>query len=172
MGALSTLEMGLPVRDGLADALRGPDRAHTQDGSIAMSVCVNADAERIFQALTVPEFLETWISLPDRSNDSVLHATQHTNGYQLDHCCAGRMPTRITGYFLFCHRRKMRLVWRKAHGARHHRSVVDFRIRGNFGSSVLKLRHMELGSAEETLWHHELWQRSLERLASLLRSAS
>jgi hypothetical protein len=30
---------------------------------------------------------------------------------------------------------------------------------------------MGLDSAEEIAWHRELWRRSLERLASLLRSA-
>jgi hypothetical protein len=169
--ALSTLELEPLVGDESIDR-HSIDQPHDEGSSIAMSVCVNADAERIFQALTVSEFLEAWISWPDRTSHSVIHATQQKDGYQLDHCCIGRLPTRITGHFLFCHRRKMRLLWRKALGPRHHRSVVDFRIRGNFGSSLLELRHMELDSADEIAWHRELWLGSLERLASLLRSAS
>jgi hypothetical protein len=118
----------------------------------------------------VPEFLEAWIALPGAAPGEVI-ASPEENGYRLHQCIAGRVALRITGAFLFCHQRKIRLVWRKADGARHNRSVLDFRIRGNFGSSVLELRHMELDSTEEISWHRELWQGSLKRLASLLRTA-
>jgi hypothetical protein len=50
-------------------------------------------------------------------------------------------------------------------------SLVDFRIRGNFASSVLELRHTALSSAGEFLWHQQLWSVSLARLATILRSA-
>jgi hypothetical protein len=119
--------------------------------------------------LTVPEYLEAWLVLPGAAPGEVV-ASLEENGYRLHQCVAGRVALRITGAFLFCHQRKMRLVWRKARGARHDRSVVDFRVRGNFGSSVLELRHMELDSTEEIAWHRELWQGSLKRLASLLRT--
>jgi hypothetical protein len=48
---------------------------------------------------------------------------------------------------------------------------VDFRVRGNFGSSVVELRHTALNSADEYAWHEALWQRSLDKLALLFRSA-
>jgi hypothetical protein len=50
-------------------------------------------------------------------------------------------------------------------------SVVDFRVRGNFGSSVVELRHTALASADECAWHEALWRRSLESSRSLFRSA-
>jgi uncharacterized protein YndB with AHSA1/START domain len=175
--ALSSLELELPYSPQLVDPACASDDcvlhrsiAATSETTIAMSAGVSADAQRIFQALTVPEFLEAWIAIPGSAGGEVV-ASAEENGYRLDKRIAGRLALRITGEFLFRHQRKMRLVWRKARGARHNRSVVDFRIRGNFGSSVLELRHMELGSAEEIIWHRELWQGSLERLASLLRSA-
>jgi uncharacterized protein YndB with AHSA1/START domain len=174
---LNTLDLELP------DSLQrsGPDCvtnvclphrtiAPSSPATIAMSAGVDADAQRIFQALTVPEFLEAWIALPGAAPGEVI-ASPEENGYRLHQCIAGRVALRITGAFLFCHQRKIRLVWRKADGARHNRSVLDFRIRGNFGSSVLELRHMELDSTEEISWHRELWQGSLKRLASLLRTA-
>jgi uncharacterized protein YndB with AHSA1/START domain len=174
--ALSTLELELP------GSLQGacPDRvsdvrlphgtiSESSAATVAMSVGGNADAQRIFQALTLPEFLEAWLVLPGAALGEVV-ASPEENGYRLRLCIAGREALRITGTFLFCHQRKMRLVWCKSDGARQDRSVVDFRIRGNFGSSVLELRHMDLDSTEEIAWHRELWRGSLKRLASLLRS--
>ena len=139
--------------------------------AIAMSINVDADTRRIFQALTLPEYLEAWIEIPDRTRDSSVVASQDANGFRLSHYFAGRTAVSITSYYLFRHQRKMRLLWQTTRGSTCAESVVDFRLRGNFGSSILELRHTELDSAEEFFWHRRLWQGSLEKLACLLRSA-
>jgi hypothetical protein len=75
----------------------------------------------------------------------------------------------------------MRLCWRKASWSNQTElsgthnvanTLVDFRLRGNFGSSVLELRHNEFSTLEEFFWHDRLWRKSLPKLASLLRSES
>ena len=156
-----------------AAARRGPraGRAAKPDWNIAMSIGVNADAQRIYHALTVPEYLEAWICIPDQPPGSQLVAREHANGYRLDHSSAGRIVASIHGSYLFRHRRKMRLFWRTIRGPACAESLVDFRLRGNFGSSILELRQTVLTSAEDHLWHRRLWQGSLQTLASLLRFA-
>jgi hypothetical protein len=148
--------------------------AHTR-AAIYKSVSVNADAHRISRALTVPEYLEAWISIPAAAPGSFTRASSQHNGYRLDHYSAhysdhGSAFT-IRGSYLFCHLRKIRLFWRKTSKAISADSVVDFRVRGNFGSSVVELRHTALNSADEYAWHEALWQRSLDKLALLFRSA-
>jgi hypothetical protein len=108
--------------------------------------------------------------MPDQQNGSSIFASGTPNGYRLDHCRAGRIVTSVSGSFLFCHRRKMRLSWSTVGRPEHSASVVDFRIRGNFGSSVLQLRHTALHSTGELLWHQQLWLCSLHRLSGLLHS--
>ncbi len=137
---------------------------------IALSISVDADARRIFRALTEPEYLEAWISMPDQAEGSSIVASKRANGYGLDHWRAGRVVTSIVGSFLFCHQRKMRLSWRNLCRPNLAGSLVDFRIRGNFGSSVLELRQTAFLSADDYLWHRTLWQRSLETLALILRA--
>lgn len=139
--------------------------------TIALSVAVDADARRISQALMEPEYLEAWISMPDQTEDSSIVISKKPTGYGLDHWRAGRVVTSIVGSFLFCHRRKMRLSWRDIAAPGMTESFVDFRIRGNFASSVLELRHTALRSAGEFLWYEQLWSVSLARLAAILRSA-
>jgi len=152
---------------GLTPALRPAPRTNW---AIALSISVDADARRISQALTEPEYLEAWISMPDQSEGSSIVASKRANGYGLDHWRAGRVVTSIIGSFLTCHQRKMRLSWRNVCRPHSAESLVDFRIRGNFGSSVLELRQTAFISAEDYLWHQTLWQRSLESLALVLRS--
>jgi hypothetical protein len=153
-----------------ADALRAEQPCST-NWVVAMSIGVDADTRRIFHALTVPEYLEAWIEMPDQAADSSVVATQDANGYRLSHHFAGCSAVSITSSFLFRHQRKMRLLWQKTRESVSDESIVDFRLRGNFGSSILELRHTELNSAEEFFWHQRLWQGSLEKLASLFRSA-
>jgi hypothetical protein len=145
--------------------------AREMNWTVAMSIGVDADTQRIFQALTVPEYLEAWIDVPDRTKDSYVVASQDENGYHLDHYSAGRAAVRIRGSYVYCHRRKMRLCWRKTCQHSSAESLVDFRLRGNFGSSILEIRHSALDSDDEFFWHQRLWRGSLGKLASLLRSA-
>ena len=138
--------------------------------TIAMSINVDADALRIFHALTVPEYLEAWIAMPG-AEDSVVVASSAENGYRLEQFAAGSVAVSITGSYLFCHHRKMRLCWRKTYKSERSDSLVDLRLRGNFGSSILELRHTGIASAGECRWHQALWCGSFQKLASLLRYA-
>lgn len=145
--------------------------ASRPDWVIALSITVDADARRISQALTEPEYLEAWISMPDQTEGSQIVVSKKPEGYRLDQYRAGRVISSFIGSFLFCHQRKMRLSWRNAAVPDMAESLVDFRIRGNFASSILELRHTALPSASEFLWHQQFWRASLARLASILRSA-
>jgi hypothetical protein len=148
---------------------------HQPHSVILKSVIVNADAHRISRALTEPEYLEAWISIPGAAPGSFTRATLQDNGYRLDHYSthysAQGSAITIKGSFHYRHLRKIRLLWHKTTDAACAESVVDIRVRGNFGSSVVELRHTELASADEHAWHEALWQCSLQKLALLFGSA-
>jgi uncharacterized protein YndB with AHSA1/START domain len=140
------------------------------DWNIAISVDLNADTRRICQALTVPEYLEAWIRTPDLPAASQVVASPEPNGYRLDLYVADRVAVSFSGSFLMRRRRKVRLFWRTTRRPICSESLVDFRVRGNFGSSTLELRQTALASLDEYLWHQEFWKRSLQTLAQILRS--
>ena len=142
-----------------------------EDWVVFLTIDVDADARRISQALTEPEYLEAWITMPNQAEDSRIVATKKTDGYCLDQYRAGRVIASFVASFLFCHQRKMRLTWHDAARSDVAESLVDFRIRGNFAGSILELRHLSLQSAGDFYWHQQLWSASLPRLASILRSA-
>jgi hypothetical protein len=162
MGSLfASLEHAIPAEN------QWPGRARKADWTIAMAVSVIADARRVAQALTVPEYLEAWISMPDQEAGSHIVASQEASCYRLDHYFAGQLRTSITGSCLFCNQRKMRFSWRKEDQAISTESLVDFRLRGNSGGSILEMRHSALPSFDEYLWHQKLWRASLHKLISL-----
>ncbi len=143
--------------------------------AIFKSIHVDADAGRISRALTEPEYLEAWISIPGAAPGSFTRASSQDNGYRLDHYSAHSFAHRsaltIKSSFHFCHLRKIRLLWHKTSNALCAESVVDFRLRGNFASSVVELRHTALASADEHAWHEALWRHSLQKLALLFGTA-
>ena len=139
--------------------------------TVALSIGVDADARRISQALTEPEYLEAWISMPNQAEDSRIVASKSADGFRLDQVRAGCSIASFLGSFLFCHQRKMRLTWRKVAAMEMTESMVDFRIRGNFAGSILELRHTGLSSSGEFHWYRQLWGVSLARLATIVRSA-
>jgi hypothetical protein len=159
--------LGPAARDSYPAVLASPN----EDWSVFLTIGVDADARRISQALTEPEYLEAWITMPGETGESSIVATKNANGYRLDQCRAGRVIASFVGSFLFCHQRKMRLTWRNAARLDVEESLIDFRIRGNFGGSILELRHRSFQSVGEFIWHQQLWSASLARLTSILRSA-
>ena len=133
-----------------------------------MTIGVQADVRRIAQALTLPEYLEAWLCLPGRGGEPCLVASQNRNGFRLDGYSDGGAAVRIITSYCFRHQRKIRLLWRRICELNYSESIVDFRVRGNFGASVLELHHIGFDSAGEYLWSQELWRASFAKLTSLL----
>jgi hypothetical protein len=138
--------------------------------SIGTSICLNADVRRIFQLLTVPEYLEAWLRLPGDEADTRVEASSSANDFRLEFYSAENLRASITGSFLVCRQRKMLFTWLNL-GVSPGCSMVDVRLRGNFGSSILELHHTGLASAAEYFWQMSLWRASFERLVQLVKNS-
>jgi len=138
--------------------------------SIATSICLDADVRRIFQLITVPEYLEAWLCLPGCDSEVSVEASRQENEYRLEFSSAGDLKTSVSGSFLVCRQRKMLFTWLNL-GVSPGSSMVDVRLRGNFGSSILELRHTSLASAAEYFWQMSMWRVSFERLVHLVKNS-
>lgn len=132
-----------------------------------MTVSVGSDASRIFQALTSPEYLETWISLPGDRADSYLVAWQQSGSYRFDHYRSGRRDLIISGEYRICRRRKLLFTWKTSGDRMGSDSLVYIGLHGNFRSTILELHHRGISSFAEYTWQQEMWHRSLDRLVRL-----
>jgi hypothetical protein len=138
--------------------------------SIGTSICLNADVRRIFQLLTVPEYLEAWVCFPGYEAQTSPAASRQGNDYRLDFYAAGELKASISGAFLVCRQRKMLFTWTNI-GVSPGLSMVDIRLRGNFGSSILELNHTGLASAAEYFWQMSMWRASFEKLVPLVQNS-
>lgn len=149
-------------------------QVRARERRIALHADLAADRRRIFDALTVPEYIETWLSLPCTHVDCRTTASQENERYRLDHYAAGRLDLSIAGAYHVCRRGKMSFTWRKTGisdgQATTHESIVLIRLYGAFAKSTLCLVHTGFFSESEYRWHHELWNRSLAKLQTLFRT--
>jgi len=167
---------GLMPRD--RTAKKGPRKSpklRASQWKIGISISVNADARRLSQTFTEPEYLETWLCLPNHNGSSHAIAARTGNDYRLDLYCGETLSAVITGSYLVSHQRKMLLSWTRTSvrsgAANPSLSFVDIRLRGNFGSSILELEHTGLNSAAEYFWQMAMWRASLEKLVGLMKNS-
>ncbi|HEY6488283.1 MAG: SRPBCC domain-containing protein [Terracidiphilus sp.] len=146
-------------------------QARGRERRIALRLDVAADRRRIFDALTVPEYIETWLSFPCTHVDCRTIASQANDHYRLDHYAADRLDFSITGAYHVCRRGKLFFTWRKAQASGDqeaaHEGMVLIRLHGAFAKSTLCLAHTGFFSEREYRWHRELWNRSLTKLQAL-----
>lgn len=122
---------------------------------------IDAECRSVFYALTMPEYLETWLRPPDCSAVSVL---QKPSAYSIQFLCNNRQPIRAEASWNLCRIDQMVLSW----SVDGNTSTVFIRLQPCADRTILHLRHRRFASAEESLWHGELWTSSLERLALLI----
>ena len=137
------------------------------DSQIAFNMTVNADKLRIFQALTIPEYMEAWLCLPGGVPGRRAFALRTPNGFRIVNSGACDAKIQIAGSYQVCRRNKMIVIWTKESQAEGLSSLVSIRLYGEFSQTAFCLFHTGLSSVTEYRWHSEFWEVSLQRLRSL-----
>jgi hypothetical protein len=129
---------------------------------------IAAEWRRVFSAVSIPEYIETWIELGDGT------ALNHwiPLGPQ-DMLCIQRMPTtrvvRIYRMKIRTRRNRLTFLWESIEPHIVHPSTVEIVIKGRPRRCTLRLRHSGLRNWNERQLYSVVWRRSLDRLQSLLR---
>lgn len=134
---------------------------------LVLTVSVNATRQRIFQVLTIPEYMETWLALPEHAHGLHIAVTGYDNAFRIDCGGAQQSDFSFSGLFRTCRRGKLEFSWMKSGLGELRSSLVSIRLYGDFARTRLCLVHSGLKSARERSWHQEMWNRSLHRLCSL-----
>jgi uncharacterized protein YndB with AHSA1/START domain len=134
--------------------------------SVQVSVSVATDRQRLFQMLTVAEYMEAWLAVPDLSTDSHVTVTSAPDCFRIDHFRSRQADFSITAQYRMCRRGKIQFSWRKDCGHGSASSLVLIRLCGDFGRTTVVLRHTLLSSSEQA-WHQDLWENSLRKLQLL-----
>jgi uncharacterized protein YndB with AHSA1/START domain len=159
--------------EGSQSARRGVSQQPMSDRwTVLLEFSIRADARRLFHALTVPEYIETWLSFPGHHGNCANLARTAEHDYAIEHRCEGKASVTIAGTYSVRQRHNLMFSWRVDGDPSVPESSVDIRLRGNFESTTLVLRHKGFESAMQCAWHRALWTASIERLVRLYDSTA
>lgn len=132
---------------------------------ISAMTSVNADRSRIYQALTVPEYIEAWLCVPDgiAGRTGVLAGE---NAFSISYWCAQREQCRIFCSYHVRRRSKLVFTWQHSTPAEATSSMVRMRLLGDFGRTTVHVTHVGLTQCNQQ-WHESLWVSSLCKLSKL-----
>lgn len=146
------------------------DPEQAGSAALCLEVSIRADARRLIHALTVPEYLEAWLSLPGQHPECSTTAARDDQDFAVEHFCDGRLSVLISGTYLVCRRRNVIFSWRVEGELCVPPTEVDIRLRGDFERTTLILRHTGFASRHDLAWHRALWNASIGRLNALYGS--
>jgi uncharacterized protein YndB with AHSA1/START domain len=126
---------------------------------------MNADRQRVFHALTVSEYIETWFSAPGALTGSTI-ACRRDNFFYIRYSCAENGQSGIVCSYKVCRRSKLLLTWRHDDAFEESSSLVKIRLEGEFGRTAVHIIHFGLEHSDRQ-WHQELWESSLEKTCKL-----
>jgi uncharacterized protein YndB with AHSA1/START domain len=129
---------------------------------------VNADRQRVFLALTVPEYIETWFSAPGALAGLTV-VCRSDDFFSISYSCAESGPLRIFCSYKVCRRNKLLFTWKRDNASEESSSFVKIRLEGDFGRTGVYVTQVGLELSNRH-WHQELWESSLDKMCNLLRS--
>jgi uncharacterized protein YndB with AHSA1/START domain len=132
---------------------------------ISVMQSVNADRQRIFRAVTVPEYIETWLS-PSRALDGSTAVFASDDSLSISFCDAEGERFRIFCLYKTIRRSKLLFTWKNSSMSDWPPSLVRMRLLGDFGRTTVHVAHVGVSPFERE-WHHDLWTASLQRLGNL-----
>jgi hypothetical protein len=161
---------------------------HSSTWRVTLQCCLAAELPRVSHALTIPEFMETWLSPPCCDRPCKIRPSRFPHGFALEHSCTGSdLPGRIVCYYSSFGARHLSFSWTfeadpalghsfvemhlsssrlSANRSSGNRSSGD-RSPGNFDQCTLELVHSGLRSEACGYWQQIFWSASLKRLREL-----
>lgn len=133
--------------------------------SISAMTSVNADRHRLYQALTVPEYVEAWFSAPGAvAGRTAVFAEE--NSFSISYWCTPQQQFRILCSYQVRRRSKLVFTWQRLTHTEATSSVVKIRLLGDFERTTVYVTHFGLPLCEQE-WHECLWVSSLRKLSKL-----
>jgi uncharacterized protein YndB with AHSA1/START domain len=136
---------------------------------ISVSADILADRRQLLYALTLPEYLEAWITPADGDADAGERVAMRCGtAYAIEYVDLSGKTITIEGVFRASSRDKVVLTWRRGSFHSTRQSVVAIKLNGNFAFTTLILTHTGVMTDPEYCWLRDLWDLSIMRLKSLV----
>jgi len=132
---------------------------------ISVMASVHADRYRIYQALTVPEYMETWFSAPGALS-GLTEVRAREDFFSISYSCKAGERCRILCSYKVRRRNKLLFTWKHNAFSETPWSMVRIRLLGDFERTKVHVTHVGL-TLRNQQWHQDLWESSLGNLGKL-----
>jgi uncharacterized protein YndB with AHSA1/START domain len=132
-----------------------------------IEVCakIPADIHRIFNALTIAEYLEAWLCFPGCDPLRGVSVSQTQNGFDISLTLAYRKypSPKIRALYLTRELHEVAFTWAKRSTPTSETTVI-IDLNEARSSTSLHLSHVGFIDNSDRCWHETAWQASLEKL--------
>lgn len=125
---------------------------------------IPAERQRVFFALTVPEYMEAWLVIPGAAQGRAI-VRPDEQSFSISYL-DGAARFSIQCFYQACNKEKLLFDWKHDGAGSAHASFVTMRLMGEFERTNLELIHIGLDQSMLD-WHRKLWEGSLARLFTL-----
>jgi uncharacterized protein YndB with AHSA1/START domain len=135
---------------------------------VRVSVSIQAEWYRIFNALAVPEYMDAWLTMSGIERLECRPEQGHADSFRIDFLIAGVPPKTVFGTCIRTRPDEISYLWEKTLSDSTARSLVKMRLRRGPRRCSLHLIHHDLWDQKECEWYSVMWQRSLDKLRMLM----
>ena len=143
-------------------------RVPQASSDVRASVAIQAEWRRILHALTVPEYMDLWLTMPGIEKMECRPEPQPLGGFRIDVHLPGVASRTIYGSCLRTRPNEISYLWERARLGVTAKSVVKMRLRSGPRKCSLHLQHCGLGGRQEHEWYSAMWRESLEKLRGVM----
>jgi uncharacterized protein YndB with AHSA1/START domain len=139
-------------------------RLNHAGADVRVSVVIEAEWPRILNALTVPEYMDVWLTMPGFERLECRTEHKILGGFRIDAFAEGTLQQAIHGACIRSKPDEISYLWKRNDAECEQRSLVKMRLTGGRKRCALHLKHHGLWDQNARDWYSMMWQKSLDKL--------
>lgn len=139
---------------------------------VRASVVIEAEWPRVLNAITVPEYLDVWLTMPGVERLECCAEQRTLGGFRIDVFVAGALQRAIYGSCIRSKPDEVSYLWERNRAESIERSLVKLRVRSGPKRCSLYVKHRGLWDQREHDWYSMMWQESLNKLRLVMEKRS
>jgi hypothetical protein len=145
------------------------ERESVQPLVVRASAAFNVAPSRLFYALTIPEYIETWLTPPDTDDVRCSGNPTGADALSIELRYDRRVTTSIFADYKSIAAQDLSVRWYVRSRTRSYASHLRIAIRTVRADALLRIRHSGFTNPNDWHWHQELWGMSLTKMQMLIR---
>ena len=142
-----------------------------QEREVFLSRRIEAESSRVLYALSLPEYIEAWLLIPDAEELRLVFELVAPESFHINLYRAEALQASIRGFCCVVSASQIRYNWKTTSSAGTAETLVDMQLLCAPRGCVLDLKHSGFSDAVESAWHWEMWHQSLEKLCKLMKKS-